>query len=428
MKLWIIRTILVFSVLLGIRTSLAQTGGQSDKEAVYEFQEASQPALGETVTDPVFGTSIRRVTDRGAGGGYGTHIYSQLQAFSADNTYVLLIEDELYTVRRLDDLENMTVDSSSWNAPRWHPTRPNTIVHFDSNDDTTARVQYTDVVSGETETVFTFPAEYEYIRGNQSFDELSRDGQWLAGMLTDNTGASVMFSLNLETASLGAILPVAGLYDADCEPDPDWGIIEPDWIGVSPLGNYMMVQWVRDGIERCSGLESFDITTGEFVGRAYDGHQHGDLGVDENGQEFFMTTELSSPEDPNLPAIGYRPLPGTATVSESQFLLTMDWADDGHISCQGPTGVCLVTNGGWLNNGWVPFERELFLLYTNGDVVRLAHHHSTSCGYWVQPRASISADGRYVIFASDWLYEDDHFTCAGNSLGQGDAYVIDLEG
>ena len=59
----------------------------------------------------------------------------------------------------------------------------------------------------------------------------------------------------------------------------EWGMVEPDWIAPSPLGNYLVVQWVRDGVEPCSGLETFDIHSGEFVGRVHTSHAHGDLGV-----------------------------------------------------------------------------------------------------------------------------------------------------
>jgi hypothetical protein len=60
-------------------------------------------------------------------------------------------------------------------------------------------------------------------------------------------------------------------------------------------------------------------------------------------------------------------------------------------------------------------------------VLRLAHHRSTRCGYWVQPRASMSRDGRYVVFASDWGQATGGNSCAGgNDLGRGDPYIIDL--
>ncbi|NIN95957.1 MAG: hypothetical protein GTO49_13485, partial [Anaerolineae bacterium] len=95
----------------------------------------------------------------------------------------------------------------------------------------------------------------------QSWDELSRDGRWLAGMASRNDGAQVIFALDLQNLVLGAQLPLPDLYAGPCEPDPVWGEVEPDWVGVSPLGNYLVVQWVRDGTTRCSGLEIFDLQT-----------------------------------------------------------------------------------------------------------------------------------------------------------------------
>jgi len=215
----------------------------------------------------------------------------------------------------------------------------------------------------------------------------------------------------------------ADLYGGPCAPDPDWGEVEPDWIGVSPLANYMVVQWTRDGTTRCSGLETFDISSGAFVGRVYDGHQHGDLGVMTDGvTEFFMTYELYHPS--GLLSLGYRTLPGNATVQEPVYLRTMDWVGD-HISCKGPDGVCLITTISDTGNGWQPLEGELFLQYLDGSVERLAHHRSSGCGYWVQPRGSLSRDGRYVIFATDW---GSGICSSPLDLGAGDAYLIDLQG
>ncbi|MCB8981977.1 MAG: hypothetical protein H6657_31605 [Ardenticatenaceae bacterium] len=397
--------------------------GLTDPDLVVTPVSLTAPAVGNSVTDPTFGTTLRRLTDSGSSG-FATHIYSQLQAFSADNQYILLIEDEWYTVRRRDNLALLldASDTASWNAPRWHPTQANTIIHFDDNADTTLRVQFTDVTTGQTSTIFTFPAPYERIRSNQSFDEISRDGRYLAGMASLTGGDQMLFTLNIATGTLGAELRLsADLYGGPCAPDPDWGEVEPDWIGVSPLANYMVVQWTRDGTERCSGLETFDIVTGAFVGRVYDGHQHGDLGVMVDGTtEFFMTYELYHPS--GLLSLGYRVLPGNATVQEPVYLRTLDWMGD-HISCKGPNGVCLITTIADNSNGWQPLEGELFLQYLDGSVERLAHHRSSGCGYWVQPRGSLSRDGRFVIFATDW---GSGICSSPVDLGAGDAYLIDL--
>lgn len=403
--------------------------GISDPAVVLTPAPLPLPPVGTPFVDPAFGTSLRRVSDASAGGSFGTHIYSQLQAFSSDNAYLLLIENDDYVVRRVGDLSLVTgLDTAEWNVPRWHPARAHTLVHFDSNADTTVRLQFSSVDTLTTTTVFTLPAQYEYIRGNQSFDELSEDGRWLAGMVTRDDGESVLFALDIENRVLGAELTVTDLYAAPCQPDPEWGEVEPDWVGVSPLGRYLVVQWTRDGTARCSGLETFDIQTGAFVGRVYDGHQHGDLGVDSDGAtEFFMTFELFSPADPNRPALGVRLLPGTATASTPAYVQVLDWGNGEHISCRGPHGACLITAGTWDINGWTAFEGELFIQHTDGSVLRLAHHRSSSCGYWVQPRASISRDGRYVVFAADWREGTGADSCGGgNDLGSGDPYVIDL--
>ncbi|NUM47707.1 MAG: hypothetical protein HUU38_23630 [Anaerolineales bacterium] len=394
-------------------------GGITDPGVILTPAPLSEPGEDVPFTDPAFGTTLRRLAEASEAGSFETHIYSQLQAFSADNVYVLLTRPEGYLVRRLDNLSGIPLDTAEWNAPRWQPALAHTLVHYDTNADTTVRVQYTNVDTQATTTVFTFPAEYETIRSNQSFDELSHDGRWMAGMVQRNDGAQVLFAVDLQNLTLGAVLPLPDLYAGPCDPDPQWGEVEPDWVGVSPLGNYLVVQWPRDGVTRCSGLETFDLETGAFVGRVSDSHQHGDLGLLPDGvTEMFMTFELYHPS--GMLSIGYRTLPGTATVSEPVYVQTLDWFG-AHISCQGPAGVCLVTTDADASNGWQPLEGEVYLLYTDGTVRRLAHHRTSNCGYWVQPRGSLSRDGQYVIFASDWGTN----SCGGGfDLGAGDPYVI----
>ncbi|NDJ76667.1 MAG: hypothetical protein GYB65_10445 [Chloroflexi bacterium] len=378
------------------------------------------PTVGETVYDPAFCTPLRRVSDTSDRGAFETQEYSQLGAFSRDNAYVLLLSsEEGYVVRRLDDFSRVEgLETGTWNAARWYPPQPHTLIHFDSNEDTTLRVQLTRVDELTTETIFTFPAPYERVIVNASSDELADDGSWLAGIANRSDGNWVIFALDIANRRLGAQLPIGDLYATDCAPDPEWGEVMPDWVGVSPLGNYLVVQWVRDGTTRCSGLETFDLQTGDFVGRVYDGHQHGDLGVRPDGTEFFMTFELYHPS--GMEALGVRDLPGTMTASEPEYLQTLDWIGE-HISCQGPPGVCLVTTTAAPENGWSALEGEVFLQYTDGRIERLAQHRSSSCGYWVQPRASLSYDGRYVIFASDWGR-----SIACDDLGRGDPFVLDL--
>jgi cysteine-rich repeat protein len=399
--------------------------GIEDPSLVLSQPALIRPAVGERVVDPVFGTTLRRLTTRTGPGGWASHVYSQLQAVSPDGLFLLLIEDDAYVVRRIEDLALQTaLETSSWNSPRWLPSAPHSIVHYDGNGDDDVTVQVTDATTGVTADLLTLPAQYERIRVNQSFDELSRDGRWMAGMLASSSGGNVLFALDVVSRTLGATISVDALYAGPCAPDPQWGAVEPDWVGVSPLGRYLVVQWARDGTARCSGLETFAIATGAFAGRVYDGHQHGDLGIMPDGTtEFFMTFELYHPSGEL--SLGTRTLPGTATASAPTYVQVLDWGNGAHISCRGPAGVCLVTASSDLSNGRSAFEGELFLQHVDGRVERIAHHRSSECGYWVQPRATLSVDGRRVVFASDW----GTASCApsNDNLGRGEVYVVELE-
>src|SRR3989344_3973219 len=371
--------------------------------------------------EPTFNTTLIRITNRSQSNSYATQIYSQLQAFSSDNKYLLYIDNEDYQVY---DLENnrFVMSLGEVNNPRWQPGLQHTIVAYDDNADSDLSVLYFNVDTGAITTPYVFPSNYVRISVNPSFDELSHDGKWMSGIAIRNDGEEVVFAVDLQNRRLGAQIPINQLYNSVCARDPTWGVIYPDWTAASPLGRYLVVQWPRDGTSRCSGLETFNIETGAFVGRITDDGQHGDLGVMPNGnEEFFMTFEVYHPSGEL--GIGYRMLPGTNTVSQTNYINTVDWNGE-HISCQGPNGVCLVTtrNSGSLS----PFDNELFLQNINGSVLRLTHHRSTACGYWVQPRATISRDGSKVAFASDWLLGTGRDSCGSSDLGQGDLYIINL--
>jgi hypothetical protein len=443
---WLLLLVIVLAGLLalslfGARRAAAQTTGLADPTRVVMQPPLSAPPVGTPFADPVFATRLRRLDDASTRGSFSTHEYSQLQAFSADSSHVLLLDGAAgYVVRRVDTLAPVThLDTSGWNAARWHPQQANLIVHYDSNDDATIRLQQTEIANGATANLFTFPAGYERIRVAQSSDALSRDGRWLAGMATHATDGAVIFAVDLVSGVLGAQLPVAALYDGVfCVADPVWGVVEPDWIAPSPQGAHLMIQWPRDwgeGVsDHCRGLESYDLTTGAYVGRVYDGHQHGDLGRDADGSEFFMTYALAAPPPDNgRPALARYPVPGPPTgVAAPHFLLVQQWGQAGHISCQGPAGVCLVSNGVSLAGGWQAMDGELLLVYADSTiahphVLRLAHHRASNCGYWVQPRASLAQDGQYAVFASDWVEAGAAGSCSSALPdGAGDAYLLDL--
>lgn len=415
-------TLVLVAVVFLAATAGVGAQDQTDPDSVLEPPFLARPAAGELIADPAFGSRLRRVSDVSAEGGFETPIYSQLGAFDASVRYVLTTGSAGYQVRRTDDLSIVPgLDLAEVNVPRWHPAEPGVLLHFDTHADDDLTLQATHVESGATEDLADLTG-YSRLLNDQSFDEISRDGRWLAGLGIRDDGEAVLFSFDLAARTLAVELPISELYAGPCAPDPTWGQVLPDWLAPSPLGRYLVVQWGRDGIERCSGLEAFDISSGAFGGRVYDGHAHGDLGITHDGREFFMTWEIYHPSGSAY--LGYRWLPGPAAgAAEPDYLVPIDWGSAGqHISCQGPPGACLVTAGTDESNGWQALEGELFLLALDGSVRRLVHHRSSSCGYWAQPRASLSRDGRWALFASDW----GERPCRDSELGSPDPYLLSI--
>ena len=301
------------------------------------------PRPGQVFQDPVFGTDMMRFTDAVDRSDYANHTYSQLQAFSINSEYVLVSEVEGSVARKISDRSPAPIGAiNNVNTLRWWPAHANMLFFFDSNEDETIRAQSANILTSVRQTLFTFPEAYDRIRSNQSFDELSDDGRWVGGMAAMSSGDDVIFALDLVNNRLTIEMSLASLYRSTCREDQQYGIIEPDWVSASPLGNYLVVNWPVDGAARCQGQEVFDIKTGRFLGHSYDGRQHGDLTVLEDGVTEVFVTDVPNPTGNGLPALGYYTLPDG--VNTPTYLRTVPWHGVWHISCRGPRGMCLVTS------------------------------------------------------------------------------------
>lgn len=161
-----------------------------------------------------------------------------LWSFLSFPSFVASARLRLAMTLRVGDLGAVSgLDLSDINVLRWHPTQPHDLIHFDTNGNDTLVLQFTDVDTGQTSDVATLPGMAR-IYGNQSFDEVSRDGRRVGGMTARaSDGASVVLAYDMIDRQFGALLPIDDLFPASCAPDPEWGVLEPDWVGVSPLGN-----------------------------------------------------------------------------------------------------------------------------------------------------------------------------------------------
>lgn len=376
------------------------------------------PFVGSTTLDPTFGVSAKRIMQ------VGMHDYSQLQAFSSDNKLILLIDkpEGHYVVYNWPSMT--LVRTLAFGGPRWIPGT-HKLIYFDridSNSPTSPSVvKIYDVDSNTSVIAFTFNQPYNVSSRVQ--EEMSYDGRWTPSMVHNGTGNAAyhVVAVDIINKAAGADILMGSLFTSGggtCAPDAQYGILLPDYVAVDPLGKYLAFGWARDGaagkdasgnqVASCSGVELYDMKTGAFIRHIYDGHQHGDYGMTTDGREFYLTVALNTSD------ITIQWLDG----GMSTRLRGMSWGSWGHVSCQGPNGYCLVSGyDAGVGDTYVGFN-ELYLISTkDGALRRIYHHRATACTYWQQPRASMSKDGRYVIFDSDWG------TCSNGPA----PYVIDTQ-
>ncbi len=82
-----------------------------------------------------------------------------------------------------------------------------------------------------------------------------------------------------------------------------------------------------------------------------------------------------------------------------------DWSQANHLSMLADNEAWCVISNYTVGDGPVgPFRNEIFEASTDGrqKVRRLAHHRSVYRDYWDTPRADISRDGKFIAFTSNW--------------------------
>lgn len=379
---------------------------------VLQVAPLSVPAPLSSLVDPTFGVSARRLFANTA------HDYSQLQAWSSDDAFILLIDRAagLYDVYTWPGLvKKWRLAPATLTAPRWVPNS-HTLVGY--GGPTPARVNLFDVDSGVTQAAFTFPQPF--YKGAIVQEEMDEAGQWVPAFVHGGAdGRRHMVAVDIVNHATGADITVEGLFQANggpCAPDPTYGIIEPNWVGIDPLGKYLLLGWARDGDAsvRCSGLELFDVRSGAFaahvfdggfreerleasangsyVRHVYNGHSHGDSGVTPAGREFWLSNEDSTS---NIMQFWYDGAPPTR-------LRPMDWGSLGHLSCRGPHAWCTISGYALGSDTYAGYQEVYLVSTVDGALQRLYHHRSTSCDYWQEPKSSASRDGKFVVFDSDW--------------------------
>jgi uncharacterized protein (TIGR03437 family) len=402
-------TVCLFTSFAG--TSIAQSTA-TGVEAAPSYDSLQPPATGGTYVDPVFGATIKRVsnalsTPDADRGGMLTSImneYSTASAFNGDNSKLILLHQSYFGLYDGSGtfLGNLPLEISASSEPRWSRKDNATLYYHAGN-----MLKSYNVASGATAVVHTF-SEYSSINGNGEMD-ISLDGDHF--VFAGDSRYIFVYEISTDKKY--------GVFDT--------GSTRFDSLYITPQNN-VIVSWYPSGTVRFTGQELFDINMNFLrqVGRA-DGHKH--LTRDNDGSEVLVWTNSADPQpiaNCQNGIVKIRLADATETC-----LAQLDWSLAVHITAPDGNGSVFVETYAPSNpepgtSGWVAYTNELLQVKLNGSgVTRIAQHRSRPWNsYTYEPKMTASRDGSRLLYASNF----DLQKIDGYAPEYSDTYMIVLGG
>jgi hypothetical protein len=279
------------------------------------------PAVGGTYVDPVFGSTIKRISnalatpnaDRGGNLTWVEDEYPTMSPFNSDNSKILLVHQSYFGLYDGTGfyIRDLPLEISASSEPRWSRKDNHTLYYVRGNQFKTY-----DISSGAINIVHTF-GEYGAISGMGESD-ISFDGDHF--VFAGDGRYVFVYQISTDTKS----------------PVFDTGGKGLDSVYITPKNN-VIVSWVQSGTVRNTGQELFDGNMNFLrqVGRA-DGHK--DVTLDTNGDEVLVWTNSNDPQPIcNNGIVKIRLSDGQQTC-----LATLDWSLAVHISAPDNSGFIYV--------------------------------------------------------------------------------------
>ena len=413
-----------FLMLLFLIGSIGIVCGQTitGQDAIF-MSEFSKPKLNIPFSDPKFGTTVTRISDAVKSKINGIiPDYSKRQAWNADETKMLL---------RTGDGEVMLCDGNTYDYIKtlqgvagedifWHTSNPE-IIYYSADS-----ILYSyNISSDELTTIHVF-TDYTWAN-TRGEGNMSSDGRYYAVVgqkYNYKTGEVIFKDLLVYDMQTNSVVSKKSL--------PKDSLTGFDWVSISPLGNYVVVDYADEETGRYHGVEVYDRNF-KLIWQKPLGAGHSDMGLEANGDEILVMDIYDAAK--NITTFKKFRLSDGQTTD----LLSISPLFDQHISLRNTkdTGWCLISTFDYTGRlkddslSWLPFEDEVFKLKLDGsgEVKRLAHHHSRRFSpttpdsdnsvYWAEPHATTSRKGDRIIFASNWRQN----ISKQNGI---DVYLIDL--
>jgi hypothetical protein len=402
------------------------------------YNSFSPPAKGQSYVDPQYGCTVVRLTGGVSEFGVAAHhYYGTLSSFSADDSKIMLFLDN-GSPAIVDTSGNVVVSvnnmpASNTNNYPWDPFNPAVFYYTNGNQFIKG------TISGNTvagTAMHTFTGFSSCMIPDQ--EDVTDDGTkiWLVCTPSGGTASqNVAVLYNLSTDTVISSKLVVGAQEGG------WHKIQ-----IFPSGKMFLT-----GGSLCNGTQCIYNTDGTLYWQPpYNASAHSDVGTDLQGREVLISTAngvdslnacgaekwssltvvdinakapvnclIGAPPNPKIPAweISYRDSANSAT-GKWVLLSMFDQGTCPDYSCFFPQN--LISTWQTL---WAPYFEELVLVKIDGSqIYRLGYTWSRSAeNYWAIPRASISRDGKYLVF-------DSNFDISNTGSAQyTDVYLIKIQ-
>ncbi|PYV07637.1 MAG: hypothetical protein DMG07_27975, partial [Acidobacteria bacterium] len=311
---------LVLVALVAFGSAFASIS-DSNVYAPPNYYTMQPPLNGGSYTDPVFGTSIKRITnalsaisaDTGAALPWIENEYSTMSPFNLDNSRLLLVHVSYFGLYDGSGhfLRDLPIEVNASSQPRWSRRDANVFYYIRGN-----QLRQYNVSTAAISVVHTF-SEYGSITGNGESD-ICFDGDHfvLAG------DGRYVFVYQISTDSKGSVFDTGGRgFDS---------------LYITPNDN-VTITWYQNGPSRYNGIELFDRNM-NFQRQLTQAGGHMDVTRDTNGDEVLIWTNSADPAAiSNNGIVKVRLADGHQTT-----LVTFDWSLAVHVSAPDSSGWAFV--------------------------------------------------------------------------------------
>lgn len=373
--------------------------------------DVSEPAQGQTIIDPVYGTAVTRITDHenDPSSGFARSYYSRIQAFNADESRVMTHAEDgywhLYDPETSTHIKKLQGPAGAAEV-QWDVDNPD-IIYFVGTNGVDNEFYQMNVVTDEMVKLADFdgrvPWDNLFASRSRYEGSPSEDGEKWAFMAQDDSWNTLgIFVWDKSTDKILSTFDFA-----------EHGIAEgPDYVSMSPSGEYVIASWSH---ESGLGTRAYTKDFSSFV-QLHHGSEHSDLVKLANGHDAFVSIDYQA----NGGSVFYIDIQTGEKVDLFPSYL------NGSVTAMHFSGRAF-DKPGWVlistydeNKASEWLHQKIFAveLTENPRIFNIANHHSMEGGYWTEPQATVNKDFTKILFNSNW---------GNGSSTDIDTYMVELK-